>query len=390
MGSLLRSAAPTTTPEASSSSSTAEELQPWGNQAMIDSLSSANSSVRGGASAINTGARNKASSANSSVRGKASSANDTVRKKHEERGKDTPSAAPPETHAGFIDHDGQAPVIKHDHGFLDDGNGNIDPSKRREATWEDYVALAKWTAMLEGAELLRPDLVDGTSAYRHFLTGGGATRTIDYQRFIDGDSSGATILSSAMADAKDAAVRKHDSMIAGKPPSAGSTSFKMRTDPIGVGNDGRYPYPATENWQKAIGAHLIWLEMDVKVDTTEVVAHPPGVAPGSSPVCTPGGDSAITYQRTFTVDMTLHMEDMYNFNPGAADIVTGAPDADNGRFEETGLGNEYLNVATLKRQFTFDTTLDPATGGTTDTPPQPDRSPRTDRPADRRPYPTTR
>ena len=49
-----------------------------------------------------------------------------------------------------------------------------------------------------------------------------------------------------------------------------------------------------------------------------------------------------------------------------------------------------INVATLKRQFTFDTTLDPATGGTTDTPPQPDRSPRTDRPADRRPYPTTR
>lgn len=342
-------------------------------------VSSADNSVRDGVS-----------SANGSVRGKASSVNDTVRQKHEERGEDTPSTAPDAVHASFVDHDGKAPVIEHDHGFLDDGNGNIDPSKRREATWEDYLALAKWTATLEGAELLRPDLVDGTAAYRHFLTGGGATRTIDYPRFVDGDSSGATVLASAMADARDAATRKHDALIAGRPPSAGSTSFQMRTEPIGVGNDGRYPYPATENWQKAIGAHKIWLEMDVTVETVELVAHPPGVALGSPPICTPGGDSAVTYQRTFTVDMTLHMEDMYNFNPGAADIVTGAPDADNGRFEETGLGNEYLNVATLQRAFTFDTTLDPATGGTTDSPPVLDDAPCIERPADSRPYPTTR
>jgi hypothetical protein len=384
MGTHSRSQSPPTSANTSSAASRSlEELQPWGNQAALDSL-------RAGAASANGSVRGAAGSANTAVRDKASSAKATLRQKHEERSEDTPDTSPPTTTATFVDHDGNAPEMSHDHGFLDDGNGNIDESKRREATWEDYAALAKWTAMLEGAELLRPDLVDGTSAYRHFLTGGGATRTIDYQRFVEGDSSGGTVLASAMADARQAAIAKHDDMIAGRPPSAGTESFRMRTDPISVGNDGRYPYPATENWQKAIGAHRIWLEMDVTVNTVEEVSHPTGVAPGSAPVCTPEGDTAVTYRREFSVDMTLHMEDMYNFNPGAADIVTGAPDADNGRFEETGLGHEYLNVATLDRSFTFDTTMDPASGDATETPTQPDRAPRTGRPADRRPYPTTR
>jgi hypothetical protein len=46
----------------------------------------------------------------------------------------------------------------------------------------------KWVAKLEAAELLRPDLVNGTSAYRHFLFGGGATRDIEYGRFLRNDS----------------------------------------------------------------------------------------------------------------------------------------------------------------------------------------------------------
>lgn len=387
MGSQSQSVAPdlaASTPDVDASASvdrSLPDLQPFGNQFaadLVQSGASANASVRGAASSVNTGVRDKASSANS-----------TLRTKHEERGKDTPDTAPPAVHANFVDADGNTPVIAHDHGFLDDGNGNIDPTKRRDATFSDYVALAKWTAMLEGAELLRPDLVDGTSAYRHFLDGGGATRTIDYQRFIDGDSSGATVLASAMEDAKQAAIGKHDGMIAGQAPTPGKTSFKMRTDPIAVGSDGRYPYPATENWQKAIGAHHIWLEIDVTVDTAQIVSQPPGVD-GSAPVCAPTGDSAVSYQRNFSVNVTLHMEDMYNFNPGAADIATGAPDADNGRFEETGLGHEYLNVATLNRQFAFQATMDPATGTQTDTAPAPDRAPRTGRPDDRRPYPTTR
>jgi hypothetical protein len=63
---------------------------------------------------------------------------------------------------------------------------------------------------------------------------------------------------------------------------------------------------------------------------------------------TPGG------KPRFEMDMTLHAEDRYNFNPGQADINTGTPDAANGRFEQTGLGHQYTNYGTLQRHVTWD------------------------------------
>lgn len=228
-----------------------------------------------------------------------------VRNQHNQRGADNPSTAPAGTYAAFVDHDNQVPEIPHDHGFLDDGHGNIDKSKREAPTWSDRLELAKLVAKLELAKILRPDLVDATAACRHFLEGGGAPRTVNYQRFVENDSSGARVMASAIEDAQNAALQKHDSLIAGKPPTPGTTSFRMRTNGIAVGNGGRYPYPATENWQKAIGAHTNWLEMDVTVEVYEVSrTDPPGVAPGGGPVCTPDGDTAITYRRRFDIDLT--------------------------------------------------------------------------------------
>jgi hypothetical protein len=53
------------------------------------------------------------------------------------------------------------------------------------------------------------------------------------------------------------------------------------------------------------------------------------------------------------MDLVLHAEDRYNFNPGMADIATGIPDDANGVFEVTGLGAQYTNYATLKRTVTW-------------------------------------
>lgn len=39
-----------------------------------------------------------------------------------------------------------------------------------------------------------------------------------------------------------------------------------------MGSDGRCPYPATENWQKTIGGHSIWSELDVPVEVEEARA----------------------------------------------------------------------------------------------------------------------
>jgi hypothetical protein len=94
---------------------------------------------------------------------------------------------------------------------------------------------------------------------------------------------------------------------------------------ISVGSGSKFPYPATENWQKAIGAHVIWL-------CAKALA-----------------ERQLSGLVRFKLDVTLHAEDMYNFNPGAQDIATGIPDEANGVFELTGLGQQYLNVATLRR-----------------------------------------
>ena len=56
------------------------------------------------------------------------------------------------------------------------------------------------------------------------------------------------------------------------------------------GMDVRYPYTATENWQKTLGAHYLWIEADVKVTF-----------------------DAGTKNRTFEIAMTMREEDRYNF-----------------------------------------------------------------------------
>ncbi|WP_437722424.1 eCIS core domain-containing protein [Sorangium sp. So ce861] len=322
---------------------------------------------------------------------------DTARQHHEARGVDTPAGGGGGQHGSFQDmaEDDTGPAIRHDHGHLDDGSGNLDESRREEPTWGDHIERLKWIAKLELGEALRPDLVDGTAAYRHFLFGGGATRDIEYGRFLENDSSGQTVLASAIEDTRQAALERHDQDVAGAEPTEGTQTYRIRTGTMSVtSGDARYPYPATENWQKAIGAHTIWIEANVAVTVTRL-RDPASERPGGVP--TEGEMSSSesgppTFSRSFEVEMTIHAEDMYNFNPGAADIATGAPDSANGRFEITGLGHEYLNRGTFTHSFQFTATMDPVDSPAhSASPSDPGRSTRSGRPADRRrAYPTTR
>lgn len=229
------------------------------------------------------------------------------------------------------------PDIHHDHGFLDDGHGNIDPSKRQSPTWRDYRSYAWWSAKLNGAETLRPDLKNATNAYRHFLDATGTDFNVDYEAFLSNDDAGKTVLHSAIEDTRSSAIAIHDGKVTPPLTSKTEESFSITSDVIPVGGgDSRYPYPKTENWQKAIGAHFLWIDGAVKVTSDPAVK-----------------------KRRFEIKMTIHMEDMYNFNPGAADIATGTPDAENGRFEITGLGKEFLSKATVTRKITFSVPFGP-------------------------------
>ena len=216
------------------------------------------------------------------------------------------------------------PNINHDTGFS--------KFPKLEPELDDYWKLLKWKAMLEGAETLRPDLSDGVAAYRHFHEGNGAARIFSYERYVNNDESGKITLRNAILDAQHAAIelwkkntKRLNFQFTGPQIPCGSNSPKLSN--VGI----KFPYPATENWQKAIGAHIIWLSGDVEVIGAQGVSTPP----------------------KFKMNLVLHAEDQYNFNPGALDISTGIPDNVNGKFVVVGFANGYYQSAILRRSFTW-------------------------------------
>ena len=222
------------------------------------------------------------------------------------------SASPRTFGADYVLGAPQRPSIKFDNGFLD-------KFKRRRATTSDYLALAKWKAKLEIAEALRSDLTDATAAYRHFLEGSGQKRTFSYERYVQNDQSGRLTLQNAIIDIQDGA----EEVWAAAPSLE---NFNITGGAISCGGSSRqFPYPATENWQKAIGGHVIWLSGKVSVSKDR------------------------SGKAQFRMDVTIHAEDRYNFNPDQHDIATGIPDSDNGNFEVSGLGNQYDQAGTLNR-----------------------------------------
>lgn len=228
------------------------------------------------------------------------------------------------------------PHIVHDNGFLD-------KFAHRAPTSEDYTRLVKAVALLEGAEAVQNvpfvphnHLGDALGAYRHFLFGHGTDRTFSYERYVANDDSGKTTLANAIKDAQAGAIelfRNGAVALLSSPPSSGFPQtpvfYQITGTALAASTRSPYfPYPDTENWQKAIGAHNFWISANV-------------LAEGLGPM----------YQ--FSMDFTLHAEDRYNFNPGAADIATGIPDEMNGVLEVTGLAQQYMNYSELKRYVTW-------------------------------------
>lgn len=216
------------------------------------------------------------------------------------------------------------PHIVHDSGFS--------KFPKKEPELSDYMELYKWKSMLEGAETFRPDLTDGVAAYRHYLEGEGKPRSFSYDRYVNNDESGRLTLRNAILDAQHAAI---ELWLNNKKPA----KFKLTGPPIPCGaidpklaHVGKnFPYPATENWQKAIGAHIIWLSANVVVRNFTGTTHPP----------------------EFKMELVLHAEDQYNFNPGAMDIATGVPDDVNGQFVVVGFAQGYFQSAVLRRNFSW-------------------------------------
>ena len=184
----------------------------------------------------------------------------------------------------------------------------FDPSER--VTWRDRLSWLRWGAQLAAAEAIG-HLADATRLYRHYRSGAGTDIKIDYEKAHDEDAKVRLAIQNAIAEAQ----REAERLAASNP-----TSFEMNSDAGSAGH-----YPETENWQKAIGAHLIWGYAVVEC-------------------C---GDK-------FEMSLRMHELDRYNFNRGASDIATGAPDNANGRFAVLGWARSFLTRGTVERIVTWE------------------------------------
>jgi hypothetical protein len=239
------------------------------------------------------------------------------------------------------------PNIHHDNGFLQNPNNpndpnlmpTVPPSQADRDYYDDQLSQVRWAQRIDGLNIPFTDkddtarrLSDGIEAYRHFLEGNGADRNFSYDKFVNDDPSGQTVLNNAIADTQRGAEDLYNQMVAKDPSLAGKPiTFNITSGAITVGGSNAYPYPATENWQKAIGGHPIW-------NSATVTVNPP---------TTPGG------KPQFSMKYTLHAEDRYNFNPGQQDIATGVPDATRGKLEQTGLAHQYTQYSTLNRDVSW-------------------------------------
>lgn len=240
------------------------------------------------------------------------------------------------------------PDIHHDNGFLQNPNDpndpnpipTVEPTQSDRDFYESELSKVTWAQRADNFHVPFTDkddearrLSNGIEAYRHYLEGNGADRNFSYDEFVSEDSSGQTVLNNAIGDTQRGAEDIYNQMIADDPSLAGQTiTFNVTGGQIGVGNSDAYPYPDTENWQKAIGGHSIWNSATVTV----------------TPPTEPGGEPQ------FSMHYTLHAEDRYNFNPDQKDIATGAPDAVRGlRLEKTGLAHQYMQYGTAERDVTW-------------------------------------
>jgi hypothetical protein len=229
----------------------------------------------------------------------------------------------PVTFASYRPGNPSRPPFSHDNGFLD-------RFRRRAPTADERRQYNLWRLRLEAGEAIQgmPFLgdelrwPDALPAYRHFMNGSGRTREINYERYVNNDPMGEVTMKGLIVEAMNGGYDVHRKVLGSK---SGCVYFTGTVLQCG-GRNANYPGPGTVNWQRTIGEHKVWISGTID------------------------GRAAAGPQLDYDLTFTVHMEDMYNFNPGAADISTGIPDDENGIFEITGLARQYLTVATLKRR----------------------------------------
>ena len=187
---------------------------------------------------------------------------------------------------------------------------------------EDYESWKEWNRNATLAGFV-PWLKDASKMYKNYLSNSGEDQIIDYERAYKEDGVIKKYIDNEISIMKNTVNSLYFNGDAG-------TSFKL------VGTLQGIPNGDSENWQKTIGAHYVYGVGYVTID--------------------PETEKA-------TMQVTFYTEDMYNFNPGQADIASGTPDAVNGRFAELGWAKEFKTTGSITFTETWQMSKSPTLSG---------------------------
>lgn len=182
---------------------------------------------------------------------------------------------------------------------------------KAKAGFGDYRSWVEWGIKADGATVVRSDLDDALPLYKHYRDNTGTPMTVDYAEAYREDPSIRKTVDNEIASAQHAVERIHK--------ETGKSKFSITGDPTASS-----PYPQTEKWQKALGAHQVWGSGDVKIEGNKV-----------------------------TMTITVHAEDRYNFNKDSNDLATGTPDQVNGRFAELGWAKGFNTSGSITKTVTW-------------------------------------
>ncbi|MGE5329027.1 MAG: RHS repeat-associated core domain-containing protein [Deltaproteobacteria bacterium] len=198
-----------------------------------------------------------------------------------------------------------APEFKHDKGFV--YNPNAIATKADKKSWDDWGVKA-WVASFV------PWLKDASDMYNHYRSNTGTSMKVDYARAYNEDQTIKKYIDNEISIMKNTVNSIY--------LNGGNTSFEM------IGGLQAVPNGTSENWQKTVGAHNVFGYGKVSINPKNGLA---------------------------TMVVTFYMEDMYNFNPGQADIASGTPDAVNGRFAELGWAKEFKTYGSYTKTIIWKT-----------------------------------
>ncbi|MGW4382509.1 RHS repeat-associated core domain-containing protein [Kitasatospora sp. NPDC004531] len=184
-----------------------------------------------------------------------------------------------------------------------------------EPTAGDYASYAWWTAKANAADgcsmIWICDLDDATEAYFHYLDCTGDDWKIDYEKAYEDDDKIRSFVNRVMVGTAAWADYYSEGTADG--------TFNITSDRIAFGAE-----PSTENWQKTVGDHDVWVNAEVTVKGDKV-----------------------------QMKVTVNEQDKYNFNKNQHDIATGAPDSANGRWAVLGWATTFMTYGSLTRTVTF-------------------------------------